>query len=438
MELGRRDFLKLGVAQALLPRFPASAQQTAFQVVRKNTPSVMQGATDDTKTQFSVLHNVTEKMSFSVTDPTGRTWDPDRAVLKTYKNHPKALTKIYFSGLQPNVDYTLHIMDAVNGQTIETRVFTTLDLNSPHLKIAICSCMDDTRHEPQIWNDLLSKRPDLIFFVGDSVYADKFAAGSIGATPDDLWSRFSEARATLEIYFAKKLIPVFATWDDHDFGRNNAGIGYGYVRESQENFRTFYAQETSHCSLLSRGPGISQVLRMAKQQFIFLDCRSFRDFNGSKARFAHWGQVQEEWALNRISEFAGTSWLINGSQFFPRSLSGESVSQSHPVNLSATLRELKRIQKRIVFVSGDVHYTELSRIEESILGFETFEITSSSIHSRNPPGFPFLMPNPRRIASVGARNYVLVKTKSNGAGADFEITSHSSQGLTHFQKNFRI
>jgi len=38
----------------------------------------------------------------------------------------------------------------------------------------------------------------------------------------------------------KKVTQFFATWDDHDFGRNDAGRHYPFKKESKEIFLSFY------------------------------------------------------------------------------------------------------------------------------------------------------------------------------------------------------
>ncbi|MCO5142100.1 MAG: alkaline phosphatase D family protein [Oligoflexia bacterium] len=238
---------------------------------------------------------------------------------------------------------------------------------------------------------------------------------------------------TLEIYHLPRLIPIIAVWDDHDFGLNNSNSeNYPYIKESQKNFLTYFPMNPKYCSYLQRGPGVSTCFSFREQQIVLLDDRSFRLPSGSKDPHAHWGASQEEWCIQKVREQRGTTWLMNGSQFFPHVMWKESVAGDHPEQLKGFVKNIQSTGRKVIFASGDVHYSEISRIEREILGFETYEITSSSIHSKSVPGFPHLVPNPRRVASVGKRNYILVDCNIGGNSNRFKVTSFSP-GRTNFQ-----
>lgn len=433
MKIQRRHFLKLGLLQAVALGAASQGRSQISQTSAPHTgPSILQGATDDTRTQFSIVHEGSLDIEFLVTDSAGNQWHPDDIRRISSPPHPKVISKVFFSNLNPQDTYYLHLMDRQSQTRLDLREFQTLDLNKPSLRFAFCSCMNEAHHAPAIWNNMVRNRPDVLFFIGDSVYADT-GAGEGGATPSHLWKRFCEARMTLEIYYSQRLVPIFATWDDHDFGRNDANSeNYRYVRESQTNFLNFFAQDPSHCQILERGPGVSSALRLRNQLFILFDDRSFRLASGSKDRYAHWGAEQEGWALERVRRHDGPTWLINGSQFFPSMPFKESLSQDHPVQLAGLRKELRECASRVVFVSGDVHYSEISRLERELLGYETLELTSSSIHSTTLPGVPTLVPNGRRMASTGKRNYLMVEARAQGHSHAFKVTSYAGNNSVNF------
>lgn len=438
MKTKRRDFLKLGLFQAIAFGLTQKNYANPRPVQRREGPSILQGATDDTKTQFNILYDNIELEIF-VTNSNGQKWLPDEARSTSFPNHPKMITQVFFSKLVPNETYLLNLFDIKKQQVLDVREFQTLDLSKPSLRFAICSCMKDTEHNPDIWINMIQNKPDILFFVGDSVYADHQAPKS-GVNPTHMWKRFCEARTTLEVYYSKKLVPILATWDDHDFGANDANSrNFPYVKESQANFLSFFAQEQSHCDILTKGPGVSSALNFRNHLFVLLDDRSYRDTRGSQDRYAHWGQEQETWMLNLLRQNPGrASWLMNGSQFFPAVPWKESVSGDHPVQFSGLLQELKTIPSKVVFVSGDVHYSEISRIEPESLGYETFELTSSSIHSKNIPGTPDIVPNSRRVIGTGKRNYILVDAETSGGEIIFQATCHGANNEVKFQMNLKV
>jgi phosphodiesterase/alkaline phosphatase D-like protein len=421
----------LGAPQA------GTAQSTSIQ--RRKTPSILQGATDETRTQFSVVYNVQVELNIYALDAQGVRYNSEKIVPLVFKGQPLKVTKAYFSGLPADQKFQLIVEDARSGQKLDQREFKMLHSNpSRALKFSLASCMNDENHSPEIWRTMVAQNPDVIFFIGDSVYADT-GAPSTGADPEHLWQRFCEARTTLEIYYSKKLIPIIATWDDHDFGLNDSNAKeYPYVEQSQRNFLNFFAQNPAYCRFLAQGPGVASALKLNGQLFLLMDDRSFRDVSGSKDRYAHWGQTQERWALNLMDTHSGPTWLMNGSQVYPAMPFKESLSQNHPIQFEGFKEEIRQRSSKVVFVSGDVHFSEVSKIEKESLGYPTYELTSSSIHSLNMPGAPHVIPNKRRIAGAGARNYIMVESKAKKHGTTFVASCVGADGDNKFQLKLEV
>lgn len=456
MKLSRRNLIQLGITNTVLTLTPKllwasqksrsliTKNRNIFQLKNRKPLSILQGATCETKTQFSIAHNKDLILNCFALGDNNQKIVIDHFKLIEFGSQPIVISKFYFSGLEKKVDYQLVITNEGDGSIIDIRTFRTLNLSSPQLRFAICSCMHDEQHEPLIWEDLIHQNPDIIFFIGDSVYTDSEASSQNSAildasSPDRLWRRFSEARSTLKIYHSPRLIPIVATWDDHDFGQNDTNsIDYPYVIESQFNFTSFFAQDESHCSFLKRGPGISSSLNLGNHLIFLLDDRSFRKSRGSNDRYAHWGKEQESWMLNLMRVHQGPTWIMNGSQIFPSMPFKESVSAEHKEQLSGFLNELRKINSKAIFTSGDVHFSEISKVYASETGYPTYEITSSSVHSLSVPGAPGIFPNQRRIASTGQRNYIIVEAISSEFGAQFKVKSHSKLGIINFENQYLV
>ncbi len=443
MVLKRRDLFKFGAAKAMASSlsfsFPVLAgAEPIIDPPQRKGPSVLQGATDETRTQFSIVYDEAVELDFLVSNSQKEEWRPDTVEVITSPGQLKKITKVYFSQLRLQDNYILTISRIDDRRVLDVRDFKTLDLGSSALRFAICSCMDHKLHQPEIWKNLILQKPQMILFTGDQVYVDRDLPVN-GVTPAHLWKKFCDARATLEIYFSKTLIPIIGTWDDHDFGVNDGNsINFPLIKESQNNFLSFMAQKESYCRALIRGPGISSAFKFGPQLFILTDGRSFRKEADSRDRFAHWGEAQEKWMLDLIRNHQGSTWLVNGSQIFPSFLRRESMSAHHPVQFQGLLLELKSMPSKVVFITGDIHYSEISQIESSDIGYKTYELTSSSVHSKGLPvstGFIF---NSRRIASAGERNYIMVDAKAIGRGLQFEATSRSASGHILFQKKLIV
>ena len=102
--------------------------------------------------------------------------------------------------------------------------------------VAFGSCARQSRDQP-IWDAIAGHGPDLFLFIGDNVYADRprvpESAAEIRAAYDALaakpeWQRFREA------------VPILATWDDHDFGKNDAGVEWELKEQAQKLFLDFF------------------------------------------------------------------------------------------------------------------------------------------------------------------------------------------------------
>lgn len=421
----RRDFLRTGIGGVLglsgTIALPAKAQQAVqrpkiLSTIRHRTPSILQGPTDDQSTQITILYKRSVNLKVHAVSADGLVIEP--ALLEASAlddGQTQQVTQVGFTGLAQSAPYRLQVFDASTGESLDERNFSTLRSDQENLKFAVISCLDPKLHEPAIWKDLLAQKPDAVFLIGDSCYADR-GSGSDGAEPERLWNSFVEARQILQIYFETNLVPFFSIWDDHDFGINNGDSEYPNVARSQENFLRFFPNSSQFCRYINNGPGLGISVTIANQLFLLMDCRSFRLPSDSPERFSHWGEAQENWAFNLIRGHSGPVWLMNGSQFFPVLPFKESFNGYYQNNFDALLKEIKALPNRVIFVSGDVHYSELSEIETEAVGYKTYEITSSSVHSRCIPGAPYIFPNSRRLLATGDRNYNLITAKANGYG----------------------
>ncbi|PWU12619.1 MAG: hypothetical protein C5B49_15960, partial [Bdellovibrio sp.] len=76
-KISRRQLLELGLMQAgasILPRKATAAHYRDAKITRRTEPSILQGATDESRTQFSIVHRAQEKFAVSVHSPRGQSW----------------------------------------------------------------------------------------------------------------------------------------------------------------------------------------------------------------------------------------------------------------------------------------------------------------------------------------------------------------------------
>ena len=105
MNIKRRDFLKWSIANAVLitavTNEPTGAQTRAraHPPVYRLGPSILQGATDATQTQFSIVFDSHRDLDIFVTDSKGKGYPADKVLEIPFLDHPKKITKVFFSGL---------------------------------------------------------------------------------------------------------------------------------------------------------------------------------------------------------------------------------------------------------------------------------------------------------------------------------------------------
>lgn len=92
-------------------------------------------------------------------------------------------------------------------------------------KIAFGSC----GHQDNpliIFDQVVKHNPDLFIFLGDNIYGDTDDMEVLKAKYQKLGSKPTFQKL-------KSAMPILATWDDHDFGRNDAGRHYPHKAESK-------------------------------------------------------------------------------------------------------------------------------------------------------------------------------------------------------------
>lgn len=400
MGISRRRFLGwLAAAGAATKATLSFARSAADPHARRSGFSILQGMTDETSAQFSIVLPKNEEFRFEV----GNAGTVTAIESVSRPTSDFLVHKFVADGLETGVDYSLKVYRA-NGDLADERTFRALDLQSSRARIALVSCAMDHLHKSDVWQQFENQAPDICFFLGDNVYADRKTLFEkvAEADPELLWNRYVETRNRVRFYFHRRLTPTLATWDDHDFGGNNIGKSYAHALASREIFHTFFAQHPR--PELVSGPGIAQRLSAFGADFYLLDGRSFRD--GPSVGGQILGVEQEEWLFRNLR--ARPTMLLNGSLFFGAYGSDlDSFEGQYSERFAQLKNQIRESGATVAFASGDVHYSEVMAIEAEQLGYPTFELVSSGIHSLTFPGIHDRYANPRRKIADSSPNFVI-------------------------------
>ena len=395
--------------------------------------AIMQGPSFQGQAEFVVSGKSFDGLRAYVQDlKTNSLVSPFRKQDHSRSGSPWSLVRLSFKQLNPENPHRL-LLISDQGELVDFREFNLLK-KTTGLKFSVLSCINDKYDDVTgIWTVHKQTNPDAVFMIGDNSYLDLHMKDRVkGMGPDVIWRRHHETRNKVPFFRERKLKPVYAIWDDHDFGINNGGKDFKYLVDSQKIFSLFFPMPDEQANL-TKGPGLARVVQLGGQQFVFLDNRSFRD------QMEHFGQEQTQWALKTVKGFKGRTWLISGGQFFGGYHRFESFQGNHGKAFQKFLKSLKKAGRKVLFVSGDRHMSEVMKLPRKYLGFETFEFTSSGIHSSVHPEKESDPKNPYVLDKIqGEWNFIIFDTQVKSQKLQINLESLGQENQTFFKQSLTL
>jgi alkaline phosphatase D len=248
--------------------------------------------------------------------------------------------------------------------------------------IAFGSCNKQDAPQP-LWDPIIAHNPQVWIWLGDNIYGD---------TEDmELMKQKYDLQLKNEDY--QKLNAsslILGTWDDHDYGKNDAGKEYPKKAESRELMYDFLGVEKG--SELRNREGAYSAHLFGKNQntvkIILLDARYFRDhleMDSTKAYIPNTtgsvlGETQWEWLEQELNKKDAVITVIgSGIQF---------ISEEHPFEKWQNFpNERKRFfdlmeetgSNGVILLSGDRHIAEISKLEIEGMRNPIYDVTSSGL-----------------------------------------------------------
>lgn len=261
-------------------------------------------------------------------------------------------------------------------------------------RVLFGSCVKQDQPVP-IFDAILARQPELFLFLGDNIYAD---------TTDMELMRSKYAKLGADAGFQRLLqaCPVMATWDDHDYGGNDAGAEYPLREQSQQGFLDFWGDPADSPRRQREGIYDAQVFGPAgkRVQVIMLDVRYFRGPLKTGPRRLGGPYVPEEnpavtmlgaeqwaWLEEQLRVPAEVRLIASGIQCVSQDAGHETWS-----NLPHERQRLfdliaKTGASGVLLLSGDRHWAELS-VERQGVPYPLYDLTSSSLNQLHPRGTP--------------------------------------------------
>lgn len=255
-----------------------------------------------------------------------------------------------------------------------------------------------------ILDQMAAERWDLFLFSGDNVYADLAVKdGEAKAVKGDP-RLMREAYQTLTNVPAWQRFaattPILATWDDHDYGENDAGADFAHRAFAEHQFETFFplSGRSGGSDLRLERPGVYVSQRFGppgrRLQIILLDTRYFRTplerteqmVAGNRIYRAKnittatvLGEAQWLWLEKQFQQPADLRILVSSIQVLAADM-GEERWSNFPEERRRLLALINQNPSPTTLIlSGDRHYAavyQAPRDKEADL----VEITSSSLN----------------------------------------------------------
>jgi alkaline phosphatase D len=290
--------------------------------------------------------------------------------------------------------------------------------------------------EYQIFESIYEVSPDAFIWLGDNTYLRE---------PDwtsrtGIHQRWTHDRSIPHMRGMLATMANYATWDDHDYGPNNAGWEFWNKAETTRAFTLFHGNPSAG---LPEIPGIFTFFNLGDANFYIVDNRTHRtpdtvqtDTMGEPR--SHLGKAQVDWLVETMRYQQGQSRKLRGSypaNFNIVCIGNQVLSKRSRDSYASYPEEYEYLMSRlmhegingVIFLSGDVHFSEVTKVvrtgggskeigKTGIAGeaYTFIELTSSPLTSGSWPGAD-KEENPNRLDifpgemdRVGQRNFATI------------------------------
>lgn len=280
--------------------------------------------------------------------------------------------------------------------TFQSQTLWQYRTEPPNFKLALGSCafVNETEYDRpgrpyggdyRIFNSIHQKQPDLMIWLGDNIYYREVDFYS----KTGIFHRNTHARSLPELQPLLASTHHYAIWDDHDFGPNDSDRSYIHKDWTKNAFDLFWGNPSSGLPELN-GKGITTQFKWNDIDFFLLDNRYFRSPNDRQSGEATiLGKDQLEWLIDAlISSDASFKMVALGGQVLTTVEAWENYIHNHAKERAYLLKRIAEENiKNVVFLTGDRHHTELSKIVNhrgnSVYDLTVSPLTSGSGTNRN-------------------------------------------------------
>ncbi|KAJ0987148.1 hypothetical protein J5N97_005504 [Dioscorea zingiberensis] len=285
-------------------------------------------------------------------------------------------------------------------------------------RIAFGSCSHQSYPQP-IWDAVIDFDPQLFIHLGDNIYGDnkrpfrmfgkertigpwKNVPRFYPSSEQEMEKKYEIAKQVPGYSRLRKKAQIIGTWDDHDYGLNDAGKEFSGKISSQRLLLDFLDEDEDSPRRKQAGVYASYLFGPKGKQIkvILLDTRYHRDPMGSDGSIL--GDSQWVWLEKELKGPGSELTIIASSIQVVSNLSATTGPLFGMESWGRFPNERKRLfrlitdtkRNGVLFISGDVHFGEITRYDCGS-EYSLYDITSSgltqAVEAAVPPPFAFVV-----------------------------------------------
>ena len=267
--------------------------------------------------------------------------------------------------------------------------------------VAFGSCARQDKPLP-IFDTIADHEPDVFLFIGDNMYAD-LERFERTITPDDVAKAYVELAKADPFDRFRRDVPIFATWDDHDYGLNDAGVELPFKDTSQTLLLQFFREPTDSPRWDRAGVYGSWEFgpEDRRVQIILLDTRYHRDAfdqrpggrppgrgpyiaTGDTGR-TMLGETQWTWLKRELERPADLRLIASSIQVVAHEHGWETWGHM-PHERTRLFHAIGSAgAEGVVFLTGDRHLMEISKTQGPDTPYPIWDFTSSGLNEDTKP-----------------------------------------------------
>lgn len=312
--------------------------------------------------------------------------------------------------------------------------------------ISYSSCCYQLSAMP-IYSKMATRAAQLQINMGDNIYGD-FLAISPG-TASYISAQYNTLKNNADFKRLKAAVPMIATWDDHDYGFNDAGASGSPNRNAARRLFCDFWGEPATSLRRTRTDGIYTSYYYGddahKIQVILLDNRWNRSkYNSGNTLTGYTistdptktmlGTAQWNWLKAELMQPAKIRFIVSGVQFCAQKSTNEgwSLFPLEQEKMFQTIRDARA--EGVVFLSGDVHYSDINMRTPTNL-YPIYDFTSSSVNETegSPKASSYRIAGP-----FGKPNYSVLNINWNAAPVTITTTTYDATDAVKIQKTISL